>query len=255
MFGSSVRLFLLINLKNMKYRKGTFIVVPNRFELQGKPPEMQTLHFWLCHFASDEGSCFPSRPTLAKACGFKSVRTVDKYMEMLVDGGFIGKKKRKSKNGKTNNSNLYQIRVLNAPPSANDDTTPSAPNSTVTISNLTISTKDVTSVKTDTPTKLKKKERIPFVFREELKKLENSTWKPNKIIALFFKRKGYVFENWEQWDAEYGRSKVSAISLQGYTGLQIDKTMDFCEVDSKKNDYDWKLTTVGKKITGIVNKK
>ena len=230
----------------MKYRKGTFIVVPNRFELQGKPPEMQTLHFWLCSFANEEGSCFPSRTTLAKCCGFKSLRTVDKYMELLIEGGFIGRKKRPGKTGKKALPNLYQVRVINAPVGANDDILVGAPNSTVTISNITISKELVTDAKAE-------QQVVPFIFKEELEKLGNSTWKVNKIIYNYWKVKGFAFENKKQFDSAVKRELRPAKTLEGYTSQQINKTMDYC-VENYKS-IPWTLETVSKRIADTVNKK
>jgi hypothetical protein len=148
----------------MKYKKGTFLIIPNKNDLEGKPCELQTLYFWLCSFANDEGVCYPSRTTLAKSCNFNSLRTVDKYIDMLVELGFIGKTKRKRKGGKSFISNLYQVRVLNAPPNANDDTTPSAPNVPITVSNITVSTKPIPPVV-----------EVPFSLKKEIQILKIAT--------------------------------------------------------------------------------
>jgi len=238
----------------MKYRKGTFLVVPNRHELNGKPPEMQVLHFWLCSFANEEGSCFPSRTTLEKCCGFKSLRTVDKYMEMLVEGKFITKKKRPGKEGKKALPNLYQVHVLNAPVGANDDILVGAPNSTVTISNITISKEVLEDVPNGTlPPSKPKEEKPPFLFKEEFEKLGNSTWKVNKIIYNYWKVKGFEFENKKQFDSAVKREIRPAKLLEGYTAVQINKTMDYC-----KDNYTtipWTLETCVKRISDVINKK
>lgn len=95
----------------MKYKKGTFIVVPNHPQMAGKPSEMQVAYMWLCSYADKDGLCFPSRKTLAKNCGC-DIRTVDKYLKQLIDDGFISKSNRKVKGSKQNLSNLYQLLLV-----------------------------------------------------------------------------------------------------------------------------------------------
>jgi DNA-binding transcriptional regulator YhcF (GntR family) len=95
----------------MKYKKGTFVVVPNLDELSGKPSEMQIIYMWLCTFADKDGECFPGRKTLAKKSGC-SIKTVDKYLKQLVEDGFISKKVRRKKDSKQNLSNIYGLLLL-----------------------------------------------------------------------------------------------------------------------------------------------
>lgn len=237
----------------MKYKKGTFLIIPNRYDLHGKPPEMQVLYFWLCSFANEEGACFPSRPTLAKACNFSSLRTVDKYIDMLVNEGFIGKTKRKRKGGKSYISNLYQVRVLNAPRSATDDTTPSAPDSTRTISNINYNNLSTsTNVDPEKESVFKEKEiPLEFNYENELKKLSESKWKPDKIIALFWMRKKWKFENAKQFKSERSRQLKPARALEGYSSKQLTKAFEYCEDNYSK--YPWGLETVLKVIAKAIN--
>lgn len=94
-----------------------------------------------------------------------------------------------------------------------------------------------------------------FDYKAELQKLRDSRIKADKIIAQFFYFKGYEFENGVQMQSVVKRNSRVAKSLEGYTGGQIKKTMEFCEEDSIKNKYDWGLETVAKKIPNIINKK
>lgn len=119
----------------MKYKKGTFTVVPNMHILMGKPTELQTIFLWICSYANDEGQCYPSRAKLSRVCGIKSVRTVDKYLDELISCGLIDKETRKKPDGE-NYTNLYQVVQIETPPSATDDTPHRAPNSTLTIPNI-----------------------------------------------------------------------------------------------------------------------
>jgi hypothetical protein len=135
----------------MKYKKGTFVVVPNLDILDGKPTELQTLFMWLCSYANDDGQCFPSRKALASKCGV-TIKTMDKYLNILIELGLIEKTLRKKVGTKENTSNLYQVIVVDIQPSVNDTTTGSHPNDPVTIpsinyTNLTIIQPEVVPVK------------------------------------------------------------------------------------------------------------
>lgn len=92
----------------MKYKKGTFVVVPNLDILAGKPIEAQTIFMWLCTYIDENGECFPSRKSLAAKCGF-SVKTLDKYMALLVEYGVINKVYRYKDGTREMTSNLYQV--------------------------------------------------------------------------------------------------------------------------------------------------
>lgn len=92
------------------------------------------------------------------------------------------------------------------------------------------------------------KTRDHFDFDTWLEELRTSTLKANNIIALIWKEKGYRFENYEQWKAQMGMDQVYAKKLVGYTGKQIAAAIQKCEEDSVKGGYDWKASTVLKKI-------
>lgn len=90
-----------------------------------------------------------------------------------------------------------------------------------------------------------------YNFEEELQKLKNSTRKDYKIIALYWKKKGFVFENKEQFNAALVRELKAAKLLKGYSGEQIGQAIKFC-----MKEYPlWTLETCGKRISDIINKK
>ncbi len=120
----------------MKYRKGTFTVVPNKDILRGKNPYLQIVYFWICDHANEEGVCFPSRQHLADESGV-SLKTVDNMISELIKIGLLMKQTRKD--GKQNLSNIYQVMLLevsssvsNTPPSVPDTLGGSVPDDTVT---------------------------------------------------------------------------------------------------------------------------
>lgn len=95
----------------MKYSKGTFVIIPNRDFLDGKPPAYQAVFFWLCRYADEDGVCFPSRERLASHLDMDE-RTITRYIAKMVEDGLITKTKRRKTGEVKNNSNLYQINII-----------------------------------------------------------------------------------------------------------------------------------------------
>lgn len=100
--------------------------------------------------------------------------------------------------------------------------------------------------------KLKQTER-PFVYSDELEKMKTSNRKVDRIVALYWIEKNYNFENWDQYKSNIGIDLHQAVLLKGYNSSQVKKVIEFCKEDSLKNHYEWKLSTVVKKIPGIIN--
>lgn len=237
----------------MKYKKGTFAVIPNITYLKGKPATMQSIFLWLCVHADENGKCFPMRSTIAEESGC-DIKTVDKYISQLVEEKFIEKSKRKSKN-KRQDSNLYHILLISrAPkipvPSTNNGAYPDTENGAVTISNELYPLNYKAGSASTSP---QKEEKAPYSFIVELEKLGNSKWTPDLIIYNYWRRKGFTFDNPAQFKSNRARSIRAAQALQGYTSRQINETMDYCE--DKFKEVGWTLETCGKRIAEVVNKK
>lgn len=93
----------------MKYRKGTFITVPNKEQLSGLDPQTQVLYMWLNSYANDDGECFPSIERLAVDCGM-SRDTVIRRLEVLCEKGLVKKQNQYVDNRQT--TNLYTMELL-----------------------------------------------------------------------------------------------------------------------------------------------
>lgn len=93
----------------MKYEKGSFIVVPNKLLLEGIDSYAQIVFFWLCDFADDAGTCWPSRTTLAKKSAI-SLASVDRALVKLEELGLVKKTKRYYEQAPT--TNLYQLMIV-----------------------------------------------------------------------------------------------------------------------------------------------
>lgn len=243
----------------MKYKKGTFVVIPNKQYLKGKPSEMQSIYFWLCEHANDSGSCFPTKDTIGEEAGC-SHNTVDKYLKQLVDEGFLKIKQRRKPRSMELLSNEYQVLIVCKDPNLvqpkpKTGLTPTPNNGSET--NLSINSPNLNAVsKAD---EVPQKEKEPYSFIVELNKLKDGGYDKNnkpqhrkdlKVIALYWSVKGYVFENQKQFNSALVRELRPANLLTGYSGEQLVKAMEYC----KKFD-DWSLYAVHKRISDVVNKK
>jgi hypothetical protein len=94
-------------------------------------------------------------------------------------------------------------------------------------------------------------EETEWNFEEELLKLKNGKRKDHKIIALYWKKKNWVFENKEQFNPALVRELKPAKDLIGYTGEQIAQAILYCQKEYKV----WTLESVGKRIKDLINTK
>lgn len=96
-----------------------------------------------------------------------------------------------------------------------------------------------------------KEEEAPFLFKEKLKLLKDSSRHDFKVIALYWSSKGFEFDNKDQYNSALKRELRAAGLLKGYSGTQIAQAIDYC----KKNHPVWTLETVGKRVADLINKK
>lgn len=99
----------------MKYDKDSYVVIPNKKTIRGEASTVQSVYFWICDHADAGGECWPSIKTLAKEAGC-SERTVDAAVKRLVELGILTKSNRFKDNEQQ--TNIYQINLVSAPPSA-----------------------------------------------------------------------------------------------------------------------------------------
>lgn len=88
---------------------------------------------------------------------------------------------------------------------------------------------------------------VVFSFKEEMEKLRTSNRKIDKIIGLYWTKKGWSFENKDQYITNYKRELKPASLLKGYSGKQIARSMEYC---LKKYDI-WTLETCIKRIEDV----
>jgi hypothetical protein len=85
----------------------------------------------------------------------------------------------------------------------------------------------------------------PFDMEFELERLRNHPAHAFKVVGLYFRAKGFTFDNRDQFEPELARNVKVAKALKGYSGSQIKVAMDHC-----KNEWDsnWTLETVTRHI-------
>lgn len=181
------------------------------------------------------------------------VRTIDKYIKILEEDGLLKKTERKKANSKENTSNLYQLMQVEILPSERGIATGVLSNDTGTIpiinyTHLSTSPEGETQ---EIPPFKEKVLPLEFSYEKELKKLSESKWKPDKIIALFWMRKKWKFENAKQFKSERGRQLKPAQALEGYNSHQIEKAFEYCE--DNYNNFPWGLETCLKVISKVIN--
>lgn len=177
----------------MKYIKNTFVVIPNKEFLRGKPSQLQAVYFWLCDHADENGICYPGRTLLAQESG-TDIKSVDKYIKELVSSGILLKTSRKKDGTKQNLSNLYQIMILDevapktVPPSPENGARGGSENGAVTIPILTQPTELPGWVKKEVWEKWEmyrkeiKKKLTPLMVKQQLIFLEQHKETHDKII-------------------------------------------------------------------------
>lgn len=127
------------------FDKGTFILVPDKEALRGRPPLEQLVAIWIGDYGLTDA--FPSRKTIARDCGV-SVKSVDRAIAKLEQDGILIKRKRKNSNG-GDTSNSYS-RVMGGGNmslgSDKNDTGGSDKNDTLTTPNIELTQNKLTQL-------------------------------------------------------------------------------------------------------------
>lgn len=212
----------------------------------------------LCRHADfNTQKCFPSIKTIAYKLGI-SEASVKRGIKGLVDWNIIIKERsRHPENAKwVNNSyilldkSIWKTKPQLCETSGSHSSVGTKPQLCGDESHSSVAPRKVTHTKV-THTKEVVATATPFFFEEEIQKLKDGIRKDYKIIALYWKMQGFVFENKEQFNENLGRELRPAKVLKGYTGEQISRAMSYCKNNYKETG--WTLETCGKRIALIVN--
>lgn len=221
------------------------------------PLESQVLYFHLVLRADDDGvvEAYPvikllgTSPDTTKVLIAKSfIRELNEDQVILVNDWLEHNKIRPDRKVDSIYKHLIppDIKLLQAKPRSDVEDNSKRLNgpSKVGISKVRLGKVRLDIVASDTP---------PFSFLEEIEVLRTSKRQDFNIIALYWKKKNWVFENHEQFNSALRRELRPAKELSGYSGKEIAKVINYC-----KNNYQevgWTLETVNKRIADIVNKK
>jgi hypothetical protein len=130
---------------------GYFFLENSLIDRDDLEPMERLIYMVLARHANVRGECFPSRDRLLKVTGLKDKRTITKYINKLIEKGFLEMTKRKGK------SNLYFLKnIPNKPQNVPTSDVPSIDETPDTINVPTldaVGTNDVTTPGTfDVPT-------------------------------------------------------------------------------------------------------
>ena len=89
---------------------------------------------------------------------------------------------------------------------------------------------------------------VIFSYKEILKDMRSSPKDIDRILAFFWEKKKFVFENSKQLSIRYGRDCKGAKQIieSGYNEKQIENT--FLYVEKKYSEVDWTLETLLKAL-------
>lgn len=206
----------------MKYKKGSFTVIPNKEQLKGKPSQMQSIYFWICEHADTNGNCFPTRKTISQEAGV-DIKTVDKYLLQLEEGGFLSKENRMKVGKKEKTSNLYQILII-------EDVIPKK--------DVPPKTVQRTTENGATPSTENGAETIPIINSIQLTVAKQSSAEINEIIDLFKE----LNPEYEKWYKNTTQRKAVSELLEKYGHEKVfNMVTQLPEIVAKK--YAPRITT------------
>ena len=135
------------------FDKGTFILVPDKEALRGRPPLEQLVAIWIGDYGLT--NAFPSRKTIARDCGV-SVKSIDRAIAKVEQDGIIIKRRRKNQNGGDTSNSYSRIMRGDIGAGASDkndtgasdknDTGASDKNDTLTTPNIELTQNELTKL-------------------------------------------------------------------------------------------------------------
>jgi len=97
-------------MSSLQFKKGTYIIVPNKQHLKLLSPKAQIAWLALCSHSDEDGHCYPSVKTMSKLTG-TGEKTLKRGIDELIMFGFVKRKNRKKEDG-SYTSNYYTLYVV-----------------------------------------------------------------------------------------------------------------------------------------------
>ena len=127
------------------FDKGTFIIVPDKEALRGRPPLEQLVAIWIGDYGLTDA--FPSRKTIARDCGV-SVKSIDRAIAKLEQDGILTKRKQKASNGGYTSNSYSRVMGRDTETGGRDknDTRGRDKNDTLTTLNIELTQNELTQL-------------------------------------------------------------------------------------------------------------
>lgn len=244
-----------------------FTIIPN-FVLNHSSHWDREVYIQMKRIAGEHGRCWTSRNTLAKQCGI-SVRKLDECLKYLMEHEWIrriGTRKVSGMKGGVQEVYEYQIVDLwrknisfyeggagGALPSGKGGAGGAyqggaggaykeEPNTKEDNTNEPPAREDDSSGKDEIQGRLD--------TAREIDRLGRSRKKAERIVAWYWRRKGFDFENHVQMAQQFGRDMKAAslMAKADYTVDSVEEVAKYCD----KNYERWTLETIGKVYHEVV---
>jgi len=237
--------------------KSYFTIVPN-YIINHSSAYEQALYLVMKRIAGETKTCWASPSTLAKKMGI-TVNTVKKYRDMIVGRGWVRKIGLKSvgqTNQKVNEYEIVDLWALNTKyyqkMSKNDSLKVSTGDGKVSTDDGKVSPVGHKEDKVNNNNKEDiVAEATQFILKEYLNKMSQDKNRHIQIIGLYFRFKGFNFENLAQIQAAIKRNVRPARELIGYSDDKISKVMKYLDntmFDRNGNKIKWTVETINKYI-------
>ena len=126
----------------LEWEQGTFSILPHWILFSPISSNAVRTYAVLAKYRdADTGQAFPSRATLAKDVGVRSVRSIDGYLRELRDIGALSIKRRRKPGSRENYTSVYRV-MLTPPGVVQSDALPSAADCAENYNHLTTTTSD-----------------------------------------------------------------------------------------------------------------
>lgn len=234
-----------------------FTMVPNYIVNHSTAYE-QAIYLYMKRKAGESGTCWTSAREMGKDLGMAR-NTIVINREKLAKRGWIEVVGMKGKTRPTYEYRIVDLWGLNTKfyskkDSASDELSPRKGKKIVPHMNLDSAPRE--HVVEEEPSKEKpsitlvgKADDLPFEFRSYVKTMSENNQRHIRIIAIYWARKGFSFENKQQVLAAIKRELRPARALVGYSDGDIEATMD--HIESLKDMPKWTLETCHKYIDEV----
>jgi len=228
----------------MKDKKSYYAIIPAGVRYSDIPPNAKLLYGEITALANEKGYCWASNKYFAELYKVKE-RTVTGWVASLIEKGFI--KSEVSKEDDKYGRKIFLEGVEDLFPKKTKEGRKKVLHNTT--DNIIYNNTTNIADKSANPVKVK------IDFQSKLSSIAVSEDLKERIVGVYWQKKGITFRNNLTYDKALKRLKKTAGELIGYEGEDILGLMTQLQAQSHNVDWEWKLTTVVKKIDDFIAKK